>query len=70
MSVLLLLLTKILYIVFFLSILNIIRNLFLFAKHVAMDTQEPYKIKESSRLLLAISIAYLLMTIFMGRVGL
>lgn len=58
------LLIKILYIIFFMSILNIFRHLILFLKHMNRNELTPYKITKNERLFLGLSLSFILMCIF------
>lgn len=60
---------KILLIIFFLSILNMVRHVYYFIQAwVKSETDEPrkYILSKTSLLLLGMSMAYILMTIFNG----
>jgi hypothetical protein len=66
-------LNKILYVVFFISLLNVIRHIYYMLQGLSISTnleenQEPvkYKLSSKSLFLLGASIAYILMTIFTG----
>jgi hypothetical protein len=63
-----LIINKLLFITLILSILNILRNLFLFILDWSKDEEEKVKIKLTSKslLLLGLSIAYVISSIFTG----
>lgn len=64
MDIIVILLNKLLFIAFFMSILNIIRHILLFRKHMKETEPSPYKITNSQRIYLGLSLAFLLMSIF------
>lgn len=57
---------KLLYFLFFLSTLNVIRHIFLFARHLNKPEPEPYLLRDGDRLFLGFSIALILMTLLKG----
>ena len=57
---------KLLYIIYFLSLLNIIKHLFLFIQHISKAEIKKYQINKTSVLFLGLSISYLLMSIING----
>jgi preprotein translocase subunit Sec61beta len=61
-------LDKILYIVFFMSTLVIIRNSFLFIKHLNKPEPEPYTINPKALIYLGFAISIVITVIFTKRI--
>ncbi len=58
------LINKVLFMLLFLSILNVVRNLFFVVS--SLKNEEKYIMNNKSLILLGLSISYILMTIFNG----
>jgi hypothetical protein len=63
MAILLAILSKVLYILFFMSVLNVIRQTYFFIKHLSGDTPTPFLITKSERFYLGLSLSFILMSI-------
>jgi hypothetical protein len=66
MDILVLLANKILFLIFILSILNVLREIFLFVRHLNKIEPEKYVIGNTRLLYLALALSYILTTIFKG----
>lgn len=66
MNIITQLLDKALYMMFFMSIFYIGRHIFLFSRHLKKPEPEKYTLPKQDLLYLAISLAFIIMTIFKG----
>lgn len=66
MNIITQLLDKTLYVVFFMSLFNVIRHGFLFYRHISKPDFEKYAIKPKEMLFLGLSLAFIITVIFKG----